>query len=449
MKDRPLSQSKSSGSLIRLPNNWEPRPYQRKLWSYLENGGKRAIALWHRRSGKDDVALHWAAVSAMQRVGNYWHMLPEAAQARKAIWEAVNPHTGKRRIAEAFPRQIAEFRETDMLVRFKNGSTWQLVGSDNYDRLVGTTPIGVVFSEWALADPAAWAYIRPILAENGGWALFITTPRGRNHASSMHEAAKLDPAWFSETLRADQTGVFTPAQLEQERAAYAAEYGAVEGEALFNQEYLVSFDAAIRGAYYAAEIQKLEMAGQIRSVPYDPALGVETWWDLGVGDSTAIWFVQRDRREIRVIDFYEMTGEGLAHYAKVLQGKPYVYSRHIAPHDIAVRELGSGRSRLEMAEELGIRFDVAPRLAVDDGINAVRLALPVCWFDAVKCAPGLEALRQYRKDWDDRLKTFRDRPRHDWTSHAADAFRTGCVTAEEEKHDLGDDGDYVAVSWAS
>jgi phage terminase large subunit len=370
-------------------------------------------------------------VAAFEAVGNYWHMLPEAEQARKAIWNAVNPHTGKRRIDEAFPDTICTKLNNEMLVRFTNGSTWQLVGSDNYNSYVGSTPRGVVFSEWALANPSAWGFIRPILLENGGWALFITTPRGKNHVPAMAKAYRDDPAWFVEELDAVTTGVFTPEQLEAERRAYIAEHGEAEGAALFQQEYMVSYDAAVIGSYFGAEIAKAKAEGRITRVAYDPAVRVETWWDLGVGDSTAIWFVQHVHHEIRVIDHYEMTGEGLAHYAKVLERKPYVYSRHIAPHDISVRELGSGKSRLEMARELGIRFEIAPKLSVDDGINAVRMALPRCWFDADKCDKGLEALKMYRKDYDEKLKVFRDRPRHDWASHTADAFRYGCVARSE------------------
>jgi phage terminase large subunit len=184
---------------ITLPHNWTPRPYQQKLWRYLEGGGKRAIEIAHRRWGKDDIALHWAAVAAMQRPASYWHMLPNYSQARKAIWTAVNPHTGKRRIDEAFPQQIrAATLENEMFIRFKNGSTWQVIGSDNYDSLVGTPPAGIVFSEWARAIPASWGYLAPILIENGGWALFITTPVGRNHAKSMLDMAQTNPdSWFA------------------------------------------------------------------------------------------------------------------------------------------------------------------------------------------------------------------------------------------------------------
>lgn len=427
----PTQMEKRAIPSIDLPQDWSPRPYQLPLWSYLEDGGRRAVAVWHRRAGKDDVCLHWAAVCAVQRrVGSYWHMLPQAAQARKAIWDAVNPRTGRRRIDEAFPRSIRKAtRETDMLLRLRNGSTWQVVGSDNYDSLVGAPPVGVVFSEWALADPQAWAYLRPILAENGGWALFLYTPRGRNHGATFYEAAAADPDWFAQKLTAEQTEVFAPADLARERREYARDYGAEDGDARFRQEYLCDFAAAVQGAYYGLPMNAAEAEGRIGRVPHDPALPVETWWDLGIGDATAIWFAQRAGAEVRLIDYYESSGVGLAHYARVLQERGYVYGRHVAPHDIAVRELGTGKSRQEVAAALGIRFETAPRLDVADGIEAVRNLLPRCWLDAEKCARGIAALREYRREWDDKLKAFKMRPLHDWTSHAADALRYGAVAA--------------------
>lgn len=230
-------------------NNWKPRRYQMALWSYLENGGRRAVAVWHRRAGKDEVCLHWAACAVMQKPATYWHMLPEANQARKAIWEAINPHTGKRRIDEAFPQPIrSTTREQEMMIKFVNGSTWQVVGSDNYDSLVGSPPYGVVFSEWALAKPDAWAYLRPILAENGGWAMFIYTPRGDNHGKATYDFALTDSDWFSELLTAEETHVFQPETLEAEKKEMQSQYGASRGEALFRQEYYCSWVEAFEGA---------------------------------------------------------------------------------------------------------------------------------------------------------------------------------------------------------
>ena len=203
---------------IILPNDWRPRPYQFPSWQALERGIKRSLLIWHRRSGKDDVGLHWAACASQERVGTYWHMLPQYSQARKAIWDAVDPHKGQRRIDIAFPKELRENTvQNTMTIQFKSGSMWHVVGSDNYDSLVGTPPVGVVFSEWALADPKAWAFLRPILAENGGWALFVTTSRGRNHAARMYETYKDDPGWFVERVRATETDVFSAHQLEQER----------------------------------------------------------------------------------------------------------------------------------------------------------------------------------------------------------------------------------------
>lgn len=411
---------------IQLPNNWKPRPYQLKAWSYLENGGKRCCLIWHRRSGKDEVALHWGAIGAFQRVGNYWHMLPKANQARKAIWEAVNPHTAKRRIDEAFPHALrSNTREDEMFIRFVNGSTWQVVGSDNFEALVGSPPAGIVFSEWALADPNAWAILRPILAENGGWAIWITTPRGRNHAHSTLATARLEAGWYGEVLTVDQTNVFTPETLAAERREMLAEYGPEHGENLFQQEYYCSFEAALLGAYYSKLLSQADKDKRIARVPYDPALPVDTAWDLGIGDPTAIWFIQETPMETRWIDYYESSGAALDHYVKVMREKPYAYRNHYLPHDAEVKELGTGRSRVETLKSLGMNnIHVVPAQSVDDGINAVRMILPRSWFDAEKCGRGLEALRQYKAEWDEKLKTLKSRPLHDWTSHGSDAART-------------------------
>uniref|UniRef100_A0A6M3LHC4 Putative terminase n=1 Tax=viral metagenome TaxID=1070528 RepID=A0A6M3LHC4_9ZZZZ len=366
----------------------------------------------------------------------YWHMLPEAAQARKAIWEAINPHTGKRRIDEVYPLPIRETtRENEMLIKFKSGSVWQVVGSDNYNSLLGSPPYGIVFSEWALADPQAWAYLRPILLENGGWALFITTPRGYNHAKTMYDAARSDPGWFSERLTVDDTGVFTPAQLASERAEYIAQWGEDQGLSLFEQEYYCSFESAILGAYYASEMRQMRHEGRIKDVPWLPDAQVDTYWDLGIDDSMSIWFAQSVGQEIRLIDYYELSGEGLAHYAKVLTDKSanlgYRYGKHVAPHDIQVRELGTGKSRLEVARDLGINFEVARRVErKEDGHQAVRAVLPSCWFDQTRCQRGIDALSSYRKHYDETNKVFGVSPVHDWSSHGADAFQTLALTCQ-------------------
>jgi len=414
---------------IRLPNNWTPRPDQMALWTYLQNGGKRAFELAHRRWGKDDVALHNSACQAMQRPATYWHMLPEYGQARKAIWEAVNPHTGKRRIDEAFPEAIRDTTRTqDMMIKLKNGSTWQLVGSDNFNSLVGSPPVGLTFSEYALADPRAWNFLRPILAENGGWAVFITTPRGKNHAYNLYNYALESDDWFAEKKTVAETNVFSQEMLIQERRELIAQFGPDEGEAIFQQEYYCSFDGAIIGGYYGALLDQAEADDRICNVPYDPMLPVITAWDLGVGDATAIWFFQTIRNEVRVIDYYEASGEGLSYYAKILNEKPYSYEQHIMPHDIRVRELGTGKSRYEIAQSLGIKpLTIARSLPLDDGINATRALIPRCYFDKKKCSQGLEGLKNYRKEYDEKRKEYKNKPYHDWTSHSCDAFRMFAV----------------------
>lgn len=766
----------------RIPaNGWRPREYQRGLWRYFERGGcggKRAFVRAHRRWGKDEVLMHRLCVSAFEKQATYWHMLPEATQARKAIWDAVNPHTGKRRIDEIYPTELRSVtRENEMFIRFINGSGLHLVGSDSYncysedteiltkggwllfselkgdelvatldagdelvytpinaiisndyvgemyrvsnnaidllttpnhrfyvesgkgvrkfkqiddptiecgykipatcswrgvepdrfalpvieyhpstrgdvaralefkiedwcafmgiflsegstfsdDRgnyrvvisqkkpstcadidalltrmelphrydespgnfiignkqlfaycqqfglchqkyvpadlkelsprllgilmdwlvkgdgcinsnntlsyastskrladdfqelliktglsgnisvqkndggviggrkissarplyrvnrrlskfkyfrdteesyitrepyagrvwcvdagshiikvrrngkeawcgnsLVGSPPYGVVFSEWALAHPAAWAYISPILRENGGWAAFISTPRGKNHFWRMEQMAR-NEGWFVEAASAEQTGAFSADDLAAERREMIGTYGADMGAALFEQEYLVSYEAAILGSYYGAELARAEREGRIAAIPVDPALPVHTAWDLGVGDSTAIWFWQATGRSIRIVDYYEAHGEGLKHYAAVIKAKRYRPGVDWVPHDAKVREFVSdARTRIEAMIEAGLRPRLVPDHTLEDGIQAVRATLPRCAFDGEHCADGIEALKQYAREFDEKTRSFRDKPRHDWASHCADAFRYLALAWREE-----------------
>ena len=423
---------------FRIPNDWAPRKYQMGLWSYLENGGKRAVAVHHRRAGKDEVALHWTAVSSVVAPGNYWHMLPEFSHGRRALWEAINPHTGKRRIDEAFPPEYRDGKpnDTEMRIRTRSGATWHIVGSDNYDTLVGSPPRGVVFSEWALADPGAWAYIEPILEENNGWALFIFTPRGQNHGKTMYDYAKKAPSWYSELLTVQDTDVFNHDQLDTIREGLVSIYGDTEGTALFEQEYFCSFSGLTPGAYYARQLAEARGEGRITSVPHQAGAEVDTFWDLGVDDSMSIWFVQHVGKAHHVIDYYENSGYGLEHYAGVLKERRYVYGNHHLPHDVNQREMTTGeiaKSRKEVAEALGIRpILVVPRPKNMDeimnvGIPAVRNMIPLCWFDEKKCSRGISALEGYRSEWDETKKRLGVRPVHDWCSHGADAFRTFAV----------------------
>ncbi len=368
------------------------------------------------------------------RPGNYWHMLPQASQARKAIWDAVNPHTGIRRINEAFPVQIRETtREQEMMIVFKNGATWQVIGSDNYDSLVGSPPVGVVFSEWALAKPQAWAYLRPILAENGGWAAFITTPRGHNHAARMYQSLKQDPKAFVIKSTALDTTVFSEEQLEHERQAYVAEYGETVGQALFDQEYMCSFDAAIQGAIYASELGKAKTQGRIKTVRHEPEQLVHTSWDIGIGDPTAIWFYEKVDGEIRFFDFYESKGEPITHYLEVLRAKGYRYHTAWMPHDAEHRQLATGKSIADLVRKNGFNVRIAPKLSLENGINVARLLIEKCYFDTDKCKAGLDALINYRWDYNKRLEELKHTPLHDWSSHASDAFRYAAVSMKEER----------------
>lgn len=415
---------------IRIPNKWRPRPDQMRLWSALEGGTKRALEVAHRRWGKDDVALNWTAVSAMQKPATYWHMLPEASQARKAIWDAINPHTGVRRIDQAFPPDIrAATRENEMFIRFKNGATWQVVGSDNFNSLVGSPPYGIVFSEWALADPESWQMLEPILIENGGWALFITTPRGNNHAARMYRGMKDNPLWHCEKISAEETDVFTTEQLAEVRRNLITINGEVVGAAIFEQEYLVSFEGAIPGQVYAAELRDAEKAGRITRVPYDPSKPVHTFWDLGWADHTSIWLAQIVGFDIRVIDFIQGQQRPLNHYLQEMQSRGYVYGTDWLPHDAQSHDMGTGRTIEELMRGSGRTVRITPKIGVSDGINALRTIFPTIWWDAEKCKAGLEALKAYH--YDVKEGQLSRNPVHDWASHAADAARYLAVALRE------------------
>ncbi len=408
---------------LRVPVDWRPRPYQLPLWKFLEDGGKRAVCVWHRRAGKDLCSINWAVVSALQRPGLYWHLFPTYNQGRKIAWDGMTKDG--RAFLNHFPEELVEAKNnTEMRLTLKNGSIFQVVGTDNVDRLIGANPVGVIFSEYSVQDPRAWDYIRPILAENDGWALFIFTARGRNHGYDLLNIAKRNETWFQQVLSVEDTRAIPMSAVDEERAAGMP-------EEMIEQEFFCSFDAPLVGAYYGNAMARLLADKHITQVPYEPLLDVHTSWDLGVGDSTVILFFQLQGNEIRIIDYYENQGEGLAHYIKVLREKEYVYGDHYAPHDIQVRDFSTGRSRLEVARELGVRFRVAANLRIDDGIEAVRSILPRCYFDEDKCSHLIEALRQYRKDYDEKLKAYKDRPLHDWTSHPADAMRYLALSVRE------------------
>jgi diadenosine tetraphosphatase ApaH/serine/threonine PP2A family protein phosphatase len=377
----------------------------------------------------------------MQAPGNYWHMLPQYNQARKVVWDAVNPRTGKRRIDEAFPEEIrAKTRRQDMSIEFKNGAIWQLVGSDNYNAYVGSPPRGIVLSEWAISNPMCWAFLAPILEENGGWALFIYTSRGNNHGRELDEHAQVTDGWYSERLPATETPVFTQAQLDTIAVEYRKIYGVELGVALFDQEYLCSWEGAVFGAYFAQQMREARAENRITSVPHRTGIEVDTFWDLGVDDSMSIWFMQPVGQSYNFIDYYESSGYGLEHYAKLLKSKPYTYGNHWMPHDADQREMTNSevaKSRREVAQDLGIRpVEVIQRarnmdLIIQVHIPAVRNILSRCWFDAEKCQQGIKCLENFRAEYDDEKKRLGTRYLHDWSSHGASAFITFAVGYKE------------------
>ena len=411
---------------ISLPHDFDPRDYQRRFMSFLDNGGKRAFWCVHRRAGKDLTALHQMCKMAHERTGLYWHMLPSYSQARKVVWQGFR-NDGKRFISNVFPDAIvAGKNEQAMRIDLKCGSVIQLVGSDNYDSLVGSNPVGVTFSEFALNKPAAWNYLRPILAANDGWAAFITTPRGHNHAWDLWKIAQKNPAWFAETQNIYQTQALPSSIVEDERAAGMP-------EAMIASEYLCDWDAAMVGSIWGDLLGDLEKRGSLQ--PFDIARDeVYTVWDLGMSDSTAIWFMRVTDQGVEFIDHLEDHGKPLSFYCDELEKKGYQYVRHWLPHDAKARHLSTGTSVLEQLQNrwgAGMAA-IGPKMALLDGIQAARWLLQQegTRFHPQRCERGLEALRQYHYEYDEEQKVYGSKPEHDWSSHTADAFRYAAVVTK-------------------
>jgi len=435
-------------SRIVLPNNWRPRAYQMPAWSYLENGGRLAELVWHRRSGKDEIMLHRTACAAFERTAGYWHMLPQYAQARKAIWDAVNPHTGKKRIDEAFPHELrAGIDNTKMILRLKGGSTWQVVGSDNPDSLVGSTPAGIVYSEWALSNPNVRAYLRPIVAENNGWQCFITTPRGRNHAHTTMQAAKriMDAGGdaFAQVLDAYETGVLTAERLETELRAYIDEFGEDYGRAKFEQEYGCSFDAAVLGAILARSIGLAEKQGRIGDdVEFDPmGAPLEITADLGRRDTATWWFWQPQMGGHQIVDYDGGWGIDAEEWCDRLAKKIDQYKRFSGralgriwlPHDARAKTFAAKRSAVEIfVSKFGSdHVAMVPRSSIADRVNAARVLIPRIRFNATNCQRGLDGLRSWKYEYNEETKIFSSDPVHDWASHDGDGFSYGCLIMQQ------------------
>lgn len=381
--------------------------------AFLPYHGRRhrwAALVAHRRAGKTVACINdmvRKAVELERPHGRFAYVAPFLSQAKEVAWDYL------KRFADPL---ITDKNESELWVELLEKARIRIHGADNPDRLRGAYLDGVVLDEYADMRPSVWGeVIRPMLADRQGWATFIGTPKGRNEFFEIWDRAQQDEAWFTAMLRASTTGILPQSELDAARLDMTPEQ--------YEQEFECSFEAAILGAYFGKEIAEAERAGRICELPYERVLPVHTVWDLGVGDSTAIWFFQVAGGEIRVIDHYENHGHGLPHYASVLASKPYSYGDDWVPHDAKVRELGTGRTRVETLLQLGRKPRIVPLHKLGDGINAARLTLQMTWFDRALCADGLEALRQYRADFDERTRAFKDAPRHDWTSHSADAFR--------------------------
>ncbi len=401
--------------------NFEPRSYQLKFLSAMDDGCKRAVLVWHRRAGKEIACFNWLIKQAFwHRVGTYVYFFPTSTLGRRILWDGSNKD-GKKFI-DYIPQEIISGKpnSVEMKIKLINGSIIQIIGSDQIIN-VGINPVGCVFSEFSLQEPKTWAFIRPILRENNGWAIFNFTPRGKNHAYDLYLMAKNNPEWFCQRLTIEDTKVLSEADIERERQEGMSEN-------LIQQEFYCSFDQGIEGAYYAKLLNQADLQGRITNVPHEPMTPVLTFWDLGVGDETVILFVQQVGQEIHIINMYKNTGEGLAHYAKVLKKYAddfnYHYSDHYAPHDIQVREIGSGaQTRLEIARELGIVFNIVPNLPIQEGIELARGIFGKVWIDQKHCNYLIKSLENYHRAYNEKHNVFSERPVHDWSSHSADCFR--------------------------
>ena len=396
---------------------YKPRALQKILHKEIDKH-RFSVLVLHRRAGKTVAMINHMLKDALTTTkpnSRYVFLSPTFKQGKLTAWDYIKNFAGK------IPN--TKFNESELRCDLPNGSRITILGAENDQAIRGISLDGCVFDETQSIKPTIFPeIIRPALADRKGWCVFIGTPKGRNYFHSLYQKAQESKDWYSCIFKASETKI-----LDEEELKAAQD---VMSKDLYQQEFECSFQAAITGSYYGTIIEDLTKEGRIGDVPYDDNLDVETWWDIGLNDSTSIWFVQRHKGEIRLIDYYENSGFGLDHYVDVLNNKPYSedYSTHVAPHDIKVREIGNfGKSRLESALELGIAFEVAPKISVEDGIEAVRKNLINCWFDKSRCGTAIEYLKAYQKRYDDKNQCFRNKPLHNFASHCADSFRTGIV----------------------
>jgi phage terminase large subunit len=389
---------------------FEPFHDREKRWTCI---------LAHRRAGKTVATiadLLTCALATSKQNARYAYIAPYHAQAKAIAWDYL----------KRFSQKVAsKVIESELRIELPNGSHIRLYGADNPDSLRGLYLDGVVLDEYGDMRPNVWGeIIRPLLADRKGWAVFIGTPRGKNHFWEIHRQAQSED-WLSLTLRASETELIDAAELEDAKSQMTAEQ--------YAQEFECEFEVPALGAIYAREMAQCKSDKRVGNVPYDPALLVDTAWDLGIGDSTAIWFYQSVRGEVHVIDYYENNGQPITHYLSKLASKPYQYGKHNVPHDAEGRELGTGKSIADLMKATDYYPTIVPKLSVESGINAVRVMFPRFWFDENKCKDGLDCLMNYRRAFNSRLGEFKDEAVHDWASHGADAFRYLAVAHSETK----------------
>jgi len=399
---------------------YKPRALQKILHGQIDKHRFSVIVL-HRRAGKTVMAINHmlkAALTNKYLNPRYAFISPYRLQGKATAWDYIKQFAGK------IPG--TKFNESELRCDLANGARITILGAENDQAIRGISLDGCVFDETQSIKPTIFPeVIRPALADRKGWCIFIGTPKGRNNFYQLYQSAIKNPKWYACTYKASETGILDDEELQAAKDVMSKD--------LYEQEFECSFQAAITGSYYGTIIEDLVKEKRMVSNLFDEDIDVETWWDLGMNDQTAIWFVQRYKKEIRLIDYYENTGHGLDHYADVLKNKGFEYSTHIFPHDVKVRELGNyAKTRLEALLDLGIVGEVAPKLSIEDGIEAVRRNLINCWFDKDKCATGIEYLKAYQKKWDDKAQVFKSKPQHSYASHCADAFRTGVAGQQIE-----------------
>ena len=412
--------------IVKIP--FKPRNYQVPLLKAIDSGKyKRAVACWHRRAGKDIALWNLLVKKALLEPGLYYYFLPTYAQSKKIIWDGINNDGFK--FIDYCPKEAIDSKNgTELKISLKNGSIIQLIGTDTYDAIRGTNPRGCVFSEYAFQNPQAWEVVKPILKVNGGWAVFNSTPNGKNHFHQMFEMAQQNDKWFVEKMSIADTSVLNETDMQEERD---------EGmdEDMIQQEYYCSFDIGTKGSYYASQVVEARNENRICDLAIEPHIPVDLFQDLGRNDSYSIGFLQKKGDEIRFIDFYEDNGKEVSKYIEYVLDMKYRIGTVYLPHDSRQKRIEAKNSVWEQWEEAGFRCKLVPKHSIDSGIAEVRKKFKRFKFDRIRCKQLISCAENYHKDWDEKAKVFRNTPKHDWSSHAMDMVRYVAVGWEEDEID--------------